>query len=329
MLQPFLIGTLQYSNSSIIAASFNRSTLGRAPSDELPLATAAPPLAYTVILGIQIVVTTIYATIVLTLYITFRKAAEIRATSFTLSLLMFFGCYLNLLYLILLFYYNYVVDTTDVVRDDALCVALQWLSGPGISLPLILATLLVKMLRIYHIFNKIKLHLNRYCTDLSLALYVFLILLPDIFVNCILTFVDRYRIGYNYEVKDGYTHLKRVCNSNNHALLFGILVLYLLVLILALAVVAIITRKVRQRHFKDTKKVNILLFILCTAIIVVFSYWLLFEILETKLYVSTLPLHIGHSSMIALVLSLLFVPKVLPPLWRCIKGTTGDLQFLN
>ena len=65
------------------------------------------------------------------------------------------------------------------------------------------------MLRIYHIFNKIKLRLNHYCSDLSLALYVFLILLPDILVNFILTFVDRFQTNFNYEIKDGTIHLKK------------------------------------------------------------------------------------------------------------------------
>ena len=322
-LQPLLISTVHYCNSSITAVSFNRSILGRAPSGELPLATAAPPLAYTVILGIQIILTTIYVTIVLTLYIIFRKEAEIRATSFTLSLFMFAGCYFNLLFLFLLFYSNYVADTTDVIGDNALCLAYQWLSASGISLPMILATLLVKMLRVYHIFNKTKRRLNRYCTDLSLALYVFLILVPNILVNFIWTLVDRYEINYSYEIKDGYIHLRKLCGSSNFRLLFGILVVYLLVLTLALAIVAITMRRVRRQHFKDTKKVNILLYALNILIVTVFSYWLLFRILDTKHYVLTLPLHIGHSAMIVLVLSLLFVPKVLPPLWRRIKGTTG------
>ena len=318
LLPPLLISTLHYSNSSITSASLNRSILaiGIAPNGEVPLETKAPLLVHTVILGIQIVVTAIYVSVVLTLYIIFRKEAEVRATSFTRSLLMFAGCYINLLYLFLLFYNNHIVNTADVVRDNALCFSSQWLSGTGISLPLILATLFVKMLRIYHIFDKIKLGRNRYCTDLSLALYVFLILLPNILVNFILTFVDHYRIHYNYEIKDGNIHLIKRCRSKNRTLLFGLLIAYLLALIFSLAVVAIIARRVRRQHFKDTKKVNILLFILCILIVIVFSYnyWLLLRTLYTERYVSNLPLHIGHSAGIILVLSLLFVPKVLPPL---------------
>ena len=137
-----------------------------------------------------------------------------------------------------------------------------------IRYPPILATLLVNMLRIHLIFNKIKLHLNHYCTDLSLALYVFLILVPDILVNLIWSFVDHYQMHYNYEIKDGYIHLKKLCRSNKYVLLFGLLIVYLLVLILALAIMAILTRRVRRHHFKDTKKVNILLFIFCIIIVV-------------------------------------------------------------
>ena len=129
---------------------------------------------------------------------------------------------------------------------------------------------------------------------------------------------------YNYEIKDGYIHLIKRCRSNNRTLLFGLLITYLLVLIFALAVVAIITRRVRRQHFKDTKKVNILLFIICILIVIVFSYWLLLRTLYTERYVSNLPLHIGHSAGILLVLSFLFVPKILPPLRRRIKGTTRD-----
>ena len=50
-----------------------------------------------------------------------------------------------------------------------------------------------------------------------------------------------------------------------------------------------------------------------------FSYWVLLEALGTKRYISNLPLHIGHSLLITSFLSLLFVPKVLPPLWRNVK----------
>ena len=243
-----------------------------------------------------------------------------KATSYTLSLLMFAGCYFNLVYLCLLFYANHMLHSVDVSRDNAVCIGIQWLSGPGISLPIMLATLLVKMLRIYHIFHNTKLRLGRYCSDLALALYVLLILLPDILVNLIWTIVDPYQVFIEHQMQGSYIYMDKTCKSMYQTYIFGGLCIYLLILILALAVVAIITRKVRLHHFKDTKKVNILSFILGVVIIITFSCWLLVQSLDTTRYIATLTVHIPHSFVILLFQSLLFVPKVFPPLRRLFKN---------
>lgn len=314
-----LIGTMHYGNSSISATSFNASILENAPKGELPVAAEYPSLAYTVILGLQIALMAVFVTLILALYIYFRKEPEIKATSFTLSLLMFAGCYFNLMYLSLLFYANHMLHSLNISRDNAVCLGIQWLSGPGISLPLILATLLVKMLRIYHIFHNTKLHLGCYCSDLALALYVLLILLPDILINLIWVIIDPYQVLFNHQVQGSHIHLKKTCKSRYQKPFFGVLCVYLLVLVIILMAVAIITRKVRMQHFKDTKKVNILSFILGSGIIITFSCWILVQTLDIKRYIAALTVHIPHSVLIIVCLGLLFVPKVFPPLCRHIK----------
>ena len=324
MLRQVLISTAHYSNLSIMATSFNTTILETAPRDMLPIMTATPPLTYTVVLGLLISLTMVFVTLVLVLYIYFHREPEIRATSFSLSLLMFVGCYLNLLYLCLLFYHNHRIYLVNITHDNALCLSLQWLSAAGISLPIMLATLLVKMLRIYHIFHNTKQRLSCYCSDLALALYVLLILLPDVLINFIWVFADRYQIHFEYQMRGGYLYLEKLCTSKYQAQIFGVIIIYLLTLILALATVAVITRKVRLQHFKDTKKVNALLFILCIGIALVYSYWLLLQALGTKRYIANLPLQIGHFVLILSFLSLLFVPKVLPPLRRHIKDTSSN-----
>ena len=321
--QQILISTIQYSNSSITAGSFidNSYILENAPNGELPVFVIHPPLAYTVILGLLITLMTVLVTVTLVLYICFRKEPEVKATSFTLSLLIYLGCYLNLLYLSQLLYVHHTLDSNNIARDNALCLGLQWLSGPGVPLPLMLATLLVKMLRVYCIFHNTTLRrIGHHCSDLALALYVLLILLPDIFVNLIWTIFDPYQIHLEYHVRDGCTYLEKSCRSNYKKHLFGLLSVYLLILIKALVVVAILTRKVRRRHFKDTKKVNILLFILYLGIIITYCYWALLQVLQTKRrYIAALSVYVPHSVVIILFQSLLFVPKVVPPLWRHIS----------
>lgn len=321
-LRPLLISaaTVHYSNNSITATSFNSSILETAPKGELPIVTQYPPLAYTVILGVQIVLTFIFVTLTLALYICFRKEPEVKATSFALSLLVFLGCYVNLAYLIVLFCLNHTLDSINIPRDNSLCVSLPWLANVGLSLPLMLATLLVKMLRVYHIFNHAKLRLSLYCSDLALALYVFLILMPGIIVNLVWVAIDRYGIYFEYRARGSYLFLWKTCRSNHQATFVTTLSTYLLVLIIAVTFVAVITRNVRLQHFKDTKKVNFVVFIFSITVVVSFSYWGLLRALGTKLYISNLPLHIAHSVFIMCILGFLFVPKVFPPLWRKVKN---------
>ena len=319
-LSPLLISTVHYSNNSITAASFNASILKSAPKGELPVVTQYPPLAYSVILGLQIALMAIFVTLTLVLYVCFRKEPEVKATSFTLSLLVFVGCYVNLAYLIVLFCLNHTLDSINISRDNSLCLSLPWLANVGLSLPLMLATLLVRMLRVYHIFNHAKLRLSLYCSDLALAFYVLLILVPGIIVNLVWVTVDRYGIYFEYQVRDSYVFLWKTCRSNHQNAFVTTLCIYLLVLIIAVAVVAVVTRNVRLQHFKDTKKVNFVVFIFSITVVLGFSYWVLLRALGTKLYISNLPLHIAHSVYIACFLGFLFVPKVFPPLWRKVKN---------
>ena len=117
-------------------------------------------------------------------------------------------------------------------------------------------------------------------------------------------------------MRDDCIYLEKSCRSNYKKHLFGLLSVYLLILIKALVVVAILTRKVRRQHFKDTKKVNILSFILYLGIIITYCYWALLQVMQTERHIAALSVYVPHSVVIILFQSLLFVPKVVPPLWR-------------
>ena len=62
-----------------------------------------------------------------------------------------------------------------------------------------------------------------------------------------------------------------------------------------------------------------LLFLLCPGMAVTFVYWLLLQILNSHLYVVTIPLLIGHSILIISFQFFLIIPKVYQPLWRQLK----------
>ena len=315
-----------YSNLSITI--LNETVMKTAPKDDLPISTSIdPPIGYTIGIAFLIVFLASFVTLTLILYIFFRKQPEIKASSFTISLFQFAGCYLNLLYIAFLVYFdNPAFNTHSIQHQNTVCHLLQWLSGSGISLPLMLATLLVKMLRVYHIFNYVTLGVARYCSDLALIVYIILILAPAIIVNLVWLLADPYHALVEHKTRKGYIELSKDCNSKYESIWSGVLSAYLLLLTLASAIVAIMTRKVRLQHFKDTKKVNILVFTLGFGIILTFSYWLLLQMLNTKPYIVSVPLIIGHSIVVLSFQVLLFTPKVFPPLWRCIKQKHHQLD---
>ena len=116
-------------------------------------------------------------------YIYFRNEPEVKSTSFTLSLLiLFLGCYLHVIVLSLLLYLDQPISISLVILNT-ICGVLPWIRGLGVSTSLIIATLLVKLARVCHIFNRMTPKpLGKKSSDLFLAGYVLLILSPLIVI---------------------------------------------------------------------------------------------------------------------------------------------------
>ena len=143
------------------------------PIDKHTIITDNTSLIYTSIFLLVFLVCAVGVTFILLLYIYYHNEPEIKATSVTLSLLMFLGCYIILFYMLMVILY-----TQSLVPSDSsfnICLALLWSGLTSFSLPLILATLLVKMLRVYHIFNHFG-KVGRMYSDVALLIYVLLLI---------------------------------------------------------------------------------------------------------------------------------------------------------
>ena len=97
-----------------------------------------------VLLTIQAVLI-ILTTVIMILFIYYRNAPEIKATSPYLSLIMFLGCYF-------LFSHG-VIEATSlyVIHDRVFCSSTTWILGVGLHL--VFGSLILKMLRVYRIFT--------------------------------------------------------------------------------------------------------------------------------------------------------------------------------
>ena len=288
----------------------------RAPSDKFTEVYEGGSSLYTVTMAVVISFVFIIMTVMLISYIHFRKEPEVKSTSFSLSLLLFLGCYLTLIYLSINVYLHQPIPYQSLL---SVCLAAHFLSGLGLPSALILATVAVKMLRIYYIFNKnTPKQLSSKCSDLFLLVYVILILSPMILVYISWTLLDPYRGFYQRSTDLNIVTVQKGCTSTYLTVWQSILVVYMILLFLLLLVVALMMRKIDNPHFNDTKKVNILIVCLFLDLVVTLVTWrILYAVV--KLYLADIVLHIGHYIFILSCQILLIVPKVFPPFVRCIK----------
>ena len=288
-------------------------------SDKLQPQYEGATVAYTIIFTIEIVVGFTFVSVMLIIYTCLRSEPEVKSTGYVLSLFIFLGCYTNLIFLSILLYFGQPIYSSKEVLNF-ICSVLPWISGLGISSSLIAATVLVKLVRVYRIFNRFTVRpLGKKSSDICLAAYVLLIQSPVILILVIWAVADPFRIQFPPSRQVGFK--KKQCTSDYLVLWLSLLVLYMLILFFILTLVAIKSRKIRERNFKDTKKVNVLIFCLLFDVLLSLSLWWLLDNLGTSVatYISSIPLHIGHFGIILLSQLVLIAPKISAPLLRSIK----------
>ena len=245
----------------------------------------------------------LFNTILLVLYIYFRNERSIKSTSVSLSMLIFTGCY---------FLVGFTVGLilNRQYRFD-FCMVNVWLSGLGLSIPLILATILVKMLRVYHIFTSFKrLKQTAKCKDCALLIYTLLILSPNIIIVTLWTAIDPYHKVGNFieHPAAGFIRVEWSCHSDYVFIWITLGISYFFLLSAAVIIVAVKSRKIRRAQFKDTKKVNLFIFLLviiCPGSLLYsqffYSFWFIF-------FVN----YVVHILAAFLCQIILFVPKIWP-----------------
>ena len=257
----------------------------------------------------EVIVCTLAITTVFVLFIYFHNEPEIRATSWLLSLLMILSCYMVVANLLA----HAIHTSLPPVPHFNTCSFLIWISGYGLPQPLIIAVLLVKMLRVYHIFHNSR-KLGKLSSDYAMAIYIFLILSPNILVLVIMTALDSYRVSAIRTFRTGYVEVKYICMGNLTAY-FQTLLVYLLLLIFCTAIVALTTRKLRLKHFRDAKKVNgFFLTFLFTAVPGSVLYGIFRS--NDQYLEGYIIIHFCYNVFIFSCLGFLFVPKIYPVVYK-------------
>ena len=263
----------------------------------------------------------ILLTVMLVLYIWFRREPDIKATGVSMNILTFFGCYLFWFYLILLNINGLPNDYTESLRfANHVCKLQLWFNGLSIPSTLILSVLLVKLARVYRLFDYRRVIKKWQCHDLTLALYVLLLTAPVILSVLIQSVVDDFKSNLILTKSNGLVVAFYDCQSDSEFYWLLAQLLYINFLNVVLVILAIITRKINHSNFKDTKKV-----IALVVAFVVTSCWGLvyYIVLET---INALPIYsyfvisISHTFFICECQFFLFAPKIFPILRRKLTG---------
>lgn len=186
--------------------------------------------------------------------------SSIKATSPNLSHLIFSGCYLFSIFVIL---YSIIesLDEISVIGYSIVCNAMVWCLLFGYSL--IFGTVFFKVWRVYRLFNHFRnASPGVLLSDNALVLFVCLILLVDLLI-CIswnsfdpLMMQSQSVPSSNPQQKVSKFH----CDCEHWDYWIGTIAAFKGVIIIPLLVLTILNRRIKRRNFKHTRNTTILIY---------------------------------------------------------------------
>ena len=269
------------------------------------------PLDVAIVLYVATGVITIFTTVQLVLYLYYKDHKVIMATSPYLSLLMFAGCYL----LCFCAFLSISQDSFLVkpVAYTALASLVFVLSMNAISL--ILTTLFVKLLRVQRIFSsKLVKDLGGYWSNGSLLLIVILLTVAlNIMMVPVLILERPAYSNYTATINETFVevHIRPLVRGNLVGMMF--IFTYLILFLLVISCLAVRTRKIRHKNFKDTKKINILISLVIISSFFGLTLYGIFSQTQQEIK-ANITLVCALLSFPTLCQLILFTPKILPVL---------------
>ena len=291
----------------------NKSVMGEIPSDMLNRIYIEYPIALTVILILLIVLCLALTTVSMFLFIYYRKEPAIRATSSTLSVCLFVGCYFLLFSSIL---HNITCGTSVYGSREPLRIFICMfdVSILNLGIDIIFATVIAKTLRIYFIFKTFG-KVSRVCSDQGLSILISSILSVKIIMLIVWAILDATRlidrVQFVPQSVPPYFRVVQECQSKQLGFWTILTFSFSTLLALVMVLLAILTRKIKRSDYKDSKKINVLVAALILDVCICAPLWIMFRgiaapVLSWLVY--------GIASILAAVLCqvLLILPKIVP-----------------
>ena len=294
--------------TALVFANFSNVSL---PSERLERVYRILPAHIDAILSTSLVCCVLFIFVNMCLYIYYRRAPEMKASGVGISMMIYVSCYVMCI--------GSGIDlktSTYIVKHSAACTGVLWAIHPWGDI--ILATLLVQVGRIYHIFSHFG-RIKKFATDRNLLAVIFLIVFGKTLILSLWTALDEYRIVdveiYHSGGKPPYYEVIQQCYSDHFVVWNSITIGYSAILISFVVLVSYKTRKIHRKDFKNTKKINIFLAVVVSATAVLLPLWWVFRSVDntvmSRIVIVSLYLLLPVSCQ-----ACLFCPKTLPPLQR-------------
>ena len=249
------------------------------------------------------------------LLVLWRKEKEIKAMSPVLSVLMIIGCYLLWAAPIILMVYRTVV-IKNMMALTFLCNLKAWLL---VGSDFIFATLLIRMLRIQHIFRAKQMTvMSNYWLDKYLFMYIIAICAGKLILLTVLTAANpthphvskQYVVPVNVH-RLPYYRATVYCSSSSPQVWLALTLFYSGVVLFMVMLLAIMTRHIKKGVYKDTKKVNVFIFSVVLSLAITLLLWFVFLESGTETGVNITE-WLASFSISTLCQACIFVPKLLP-----------------
>ena len=241
--------------------------------DEIPRGFPVATLALAAVL-------LVFTTVVLVLFIYYWNKPSIRATSPSLSILILAGCYM----LYIGCFFAGASEFIDFKFFGSLCLAQLWFCVIGMQT--IYSALFMRLLRIYRIFFFIFKKPGKLWSNPAMFVFTFILVSPAVLLMTLWSALDPLVTMHLPSVFDPTSDppqyiARLICNSKALIVWLSI-ALYGVngVTVLAVAVLAILTRKVHLECFKDTKEVNAFVFSTFYCLCLWLSYLYVFTYLN-------------------------------------------------
>ena len=282
------------------------------------------PLWLTITFFIVTVLCIALTFLILLIFICFQSKPEIKASSPYLSLVMFIGCCFCFIAANMRTLHR-GIEITSNIGFTVICNIEVWLGSTGMNF--IFATLLVRLVRIHHVFKAGNFRgKTKYLSDTFLFLYILGICSIGVVILIIWTAIDKIKKvtveNYLADAVPPIFEVQSTCSSNNLGIWLVIAFSYSGIIIALVVFMAIQTRKVKLKNFKDTKSVNSYIFIIVIVLAIVLPLWFVFENAVHNDVLAHIILSLGFISLGLLCQLFIFLPRALVLLLNSVKSKT-------